>query len=93
MSDIRSVFVLNTGSSSVKFRVVNPESGAVSAEGLVERIGERIGEAGSDTPDHRVAIDRVLAGLDRGSIDAVGHRIVHGGDRFVEATQIGRAHV
>lgn len=84
MSGIRSVFVLNTGSSSVKFRVVNPQSGVVSAEGLVERIGE----AGSETPDHRVAIDRILAGLDRGSIDAVGHRIVHGGDRFVEATLI-----
>jgi len=84
MSGIRSVFVLNTGSSSVKFRVVNPESGEVGAEGIVERIGE----PGSDTPDHRAAIDRILAGLDRGSIDAVGHRIVHGGDRFVQATLI-----
>lgn len=84
MSGIRSVFVLNTGSSSVKFRVVNPGSGEVSAEGIVERIGE----PGSDTPDHRAAIDRILAGLDRGSIDAVGHRIVHGGDRFVQATLI-----
>jgi acetate kinase len=84
MSGIRSVFVLNTGSSSVKFRVVNPESGEVGAEGIVERIGE----PGSDTPDHRAAIDRILAGLDRGSIDAVGHRIVHGGDRFVQATLV-----
>jgi len=84
MGGIRSVFVLNTGSSSVKFRVVDPESGAVGAEGLVERIGE----PGSQTPDHRAAIEGILSGLDRGAIDAVGHRIVHGGDRFVQATLI-----
>jgi acetate kinase len=87
VSGIRSVFVLNTGSSSVKFRVVDPRSGAVSAEGIVDRIGE----AGSDTADHRAAIDRILAGLDRSSIDAVGHRIVHGGTRFVQATPIDDA--
>ena len=84
MSGIHSVFVLNTGSSSVKFRVVNPESGAVSAEGIVERIGEE----GSDTPDHRAAIEHILSGLDTGSFDAVGHRIVHGGERFVRTTLI-----
>ena len=87
MSGIRSVFVLNTGSSSVKFRVVDSRSGAVSAEGIVDRIGE----AGSDTADHRAAIDRILAGLDGSSIDAVGHRIVHGGTRFVQATPIDDA--
>jgi acetate kinase len=84
VSGIRSVFVLNTGSSSVKFRVVDPSSGAVGAEGMVDRIGE----PGSDTPDHRAAIDRILSELDSGSIDAVGHRIVHGGERFVRATVI-----
>jgi len=87
VSGIRSVFVLNTGSSSVKFRVVDPRSGAVSADGIVDRIGE----PGSDAPDHRAAIDRILAELDRGSIDAVGHRIVHGGTRFVQATPIDDA--
>lgn len=87
MSDIRSVFVLNTGSSSVKFRVVDPRSGAVSADGLVDRIGE----PGSGTPDHRAAIDGILAGLDRSAIGAVGHRIVHGGTRFVRATLIDDA--
>jgi len=84
VSGIRSVFVLNTGSSSVKFRVVDAESGSVGAEGLVDRIGE----PGSGTPDHRAAIDRILAELDSTSIEAVGHRIVHGGTRFVRATLI-----
>jgi acetate kinase len=87
VSGIRSVFVLNTGSSSVKYRVVDPHSGAVSAEGMVDRIGE----AGSDAADHRAAIDGILAGLDRTAIDAVGHRIVHGGTRFVRATVIDDA--
>jgi len=84
MSGIRSVFVLNTGSSSVKYRVVDAESGVVSASGIVDRIGE----PGSDTADHRAAIAGILQQLDRSTIDAVGHRIVHGGSRFVQATLI-----
>ena len=84
MSGIRSVFVLNTGSSSVKYRVVDAESGVVSASGIVDRIGE----SGSDAADHRAAIARILEQLDRSAIDAVGHRIVHGGSRFVQATLI-----
>jgi len=84
MTGIRSVFVLNTGSSSVKYRVVDAESGVVSASGIVDRIGE----PGSDTSDHRAAIARILEQLDRSAIDAVGHRIVHGGSRFVQATVI-----
>lgn len=84
MSDIRSVFVLNTGSSSVKYRVVDVETAEVAATGVIDRIGE----PGSEARDHRSAIAQILnrfAGL---RIDAVGHRIVHGGERFVTATVI-----
>ena len=84
MSGIRSVFVLNTGSSSVKYRVVDAVSGEVAATGLIDRIGE----PGSDTPDHRAAIARILDELAGVPLDAVGHRIVHGGDRYVTATVI-----
>ena len=84
MSGIRSVFVLNTGSSSVKYRVVDAVSGEVAATGLIDRIGE----PGSETPDHRAAIAHILAELRDVPIDAVGHRIVHGGDRYVTATVI-----
>lgn len=84
MSGIRSVFVLNTGSSSVKYRVVDAVSGEVAASGLIDRIGE----PGSQTPDHRAAIARILDELTDVPIDAVGHRIVHGGDRYVTATVI-----
>ncbi|MFC5502126.1 acetate/propionate family kinase [Lysinimonas soli] len=81
---MRSVFVLNTGSSSVKYRVVDVETAEVAATGVIDRIGE----PGSEARDHRSAIAQILnrfAGL---RIDAVGHRIVHGGERFVTATVI-----
>ena len=39
----RSVLVLNSGSSSVKYAVLEPDSGALVAEGIVERIGEAVG--------------------------------------------------
>lgn len=84
MSDIRHVFVLNTGSSSVKYRVVDAVSGEVTASGLIDRIGE----PGSETPDHRAAIARILDRLAGVPIDAVGHRIVHGGELFSAATVI-----
>jgi acetate kinase len=84
VSGIRSVFVLNTGSSSVKFRVVDAVSGEVAATGMIDRIGE----PGSDTPDHRAAIARILDELAHVPLDAVGHRIVHGGARYVTATVI-----
>lgn len=84
MSGIRSVFVLNTGSSSVKYRVVDAVSGGVTATGLIDRIGE----PGSGTADHRAAIARILDELAGIAIDAVGHRIVHGGERYTTATVI-----
>ena len=84
MSGIRSVFVLNTGSSSVKYRVVDAVSGELAATGLVDRIGE----PGSETADHRAAIAGILDELAGVPIDAVGHRIVHGGDRYTTATVI-----
>ncbi len=84
MSELRSVFVLNTGSSSVKYRVVDAETGEVAATGLLDRIGE----PGSGVSDHRDAIATILQRLDGIPVDAVGHRIVHGGERYVDATVI-----
>nr|WP_304599185.1 acetate kinase [Homoserinibacter sp. GY 40078] len=81
---MRRVFVLNVGSSSIKYRVVDLETGEALAEGLVERIGVR----GSGVPDHHAAIVQVLDELRDVPIDAVGHRVVHGGTRFVQSTVI-----
>ncbi|WP_309709231.1 acetate kinase [Pseudolysinimonas sp.] len=81
------VLVVNAGSSSLKYEVLEAESGASVVSGLVERIGD----PGSVVPDHAAALAAVLEGLDAESIDAVGHRIVHGGTVFVRATVIDDA--
>jgi acetate kinase len=79
-----SVFVLNAGSSSLKYQLVDPASGEVHASGTVERIGEAGG-----VPDHEAAVRQALDGL-AGLPDpiAVGHRVVHGGSRFDAATVV-----
>ena len=87
MSAIRNVFVLNVGSSSIKYQVLDVDTGEVFASGLVERIGVE----GSDVADHTAGIAIVLERLEGIQIDAVGHRIVHGGTRFVQATVIDDA--
>jgi acetate kinase len=75
------VLVLNCGSSSVKYRLFDGE--ATVAKGLVERIGEAGGVA-----DHAAALQQVLDALPRRDVDAVGHRVVHGGTRFSAPTAI-----
>ncbi|WP_434995626.1 acetate/propionate family kinase [Arthrobacter sp. Ld5] len=78
------ILVINSGSSSLKYQV--REGDDVLAEGLVERIGE------AEVPDHAAALDRVdgevSAALGGRAIDAVGHRVVHGGERFSEPVLI-----
>ncbi|WP_395638583.1 acetate/propionate family kinase [Pseudolysinimonas sp.] len=81
------VLVVNAGSSSLKYEVLDVEAEASVLSGAVERIGV----PGSPVPDHAAALVEVLDALDAESIDAVGHRIVHGGSVFVEATVIDDA--
>jgi acetate kinase len=84
------VLVLNSGSSSVKYQIVDMADGTRPAAGLVERIGEPGAAA-----DHGEALRQVAAdlsakglGLDSPQLAAVGHRVVHGGTRFTEPTLI-----
>jgi acetate kinase len=80
VSAARTVLVLNFGSSSLKYAVVEPDSGRLLVDGIVERIGEGV------VADHeealRAAFDALaaegyeLSGL---GLVAVGHRVVHGG--------------
>jgi acetate kinase len=71
----RNVLVLNSGSSSVKYAVVDPDSGARAIDGIIERIGD------GDVPDHaaamRVVFDELVDHM--AGLVAVGHRVVHGG--------------
>ncbi|PPL19979.1 acetate/propionate family kinase [Microterricola pindariensis] len=74
-----SVFVVNSGSSSLKYQLIDLGTGASRLSGLIERIGE----PDSFISDHSEAMNVVLAKL--GVVDdliAVGHRVVHGGSEF-----------
>lgn len=83
------VFVVNSGSSSIKYQLIELDTGESLVSGLIERIGE----IGSPVIDHQFGMSVVLAKLgDRGrDIIAVGHRVVHGGPNFTGATLIDDA--
>ena len=103
------VLVINAGSSSLKYQLIDVDSGAVIAKGLCERIGidgskltyKPTGKDShvfeKDMKDHAQAIRMVLEALadkDIGvvksmdEIDAVGHRVLHGGEKFSEPVVI-----
>ncbi|PWR16516.1 acetate kinase [Micromonospora sicca] len=79
------VLVLNCGSSSVKYRLYDDED--VRDKGRVERVGE----PGGDAADHETAVREILARLDLTGLEAVGHRVVHGGRTFTEPMLIDDA--
>jgi acetate kinase len=82
---VTEVFVINSGSSSIKYQLVNVETGDAVVNGLIERIGE----PGSKAKDHAAGMKIALDALGDGhDIAAVGHRVVHGGTVFTEATVI-----
>lgn len=104
-----NILVINCGSSSLKFQLIDSGSEKVLAKGLCERIGiegSRLvytpdgGEkiiTETPMPDHTKAVSMVLSALtdaktgvikSLSEIGAVGHRIVHGGERFAKATII-----
>jgi acetate kinase len=96
------VFAFNCGSSSIKCAVVDSETGARKFELRVEKIGSQsprltVANKGIDLPerlDESSAIDRVIDELrqrwsDFGQIDAVVHRVVHGGETFSAPVLIG----
>jgi acetate kinase len=88
----RSVLVLNAGSSSVKYAVVEPASGNMVADGIVEQIGE------GAIPDHAAALQVAFDELaqagrhpDTLGLVAVGHRVVHGGPDLYRPTLVDDA--
>ncbi len=103
------VLVLNCGSSSIKYQVIDPEQGFTLAKGLLDRIGTSEAvlthkrhdgdevKISGEVLDHMIAIEYVLAVLlsrnhgvikDKSEIDAVGHRVVHGGETFASSVLI-----
>ena len=103
-----NVLVINCGSSSLKFQLINSESEEVLAKGLCERIGIdgrlTYQPAGGDKavsdkamPTHTEAIQFVIDALTDAEtgvvksldeIGAVGHRVVHGGEKFANSVVI-----
>ena len=103
-----NVLVINCGSSSLKYQLINSDTEAVLAKGLCERIGidgrlvyqkagcdKEITEAAM--PTHKEAIQMVLDALTNdktgaiGSlkeVNAIGHRVVHGGEKFASSAVI-----
>ena len=107
-----NILVINAGSSSLKYQLMNPETGEVFAKGLCERIyidGRLTHKVPAKDikvvreipmPSHSEAIEAVLSILvdpeygvikSVSEIDAVGHRVLHGGDKFIESCIIDEA--
>ena len=83
------VLVINSGSSSLKYQLIDVDGHRALLKGNCERIGTEEGEFG----DHESAMAHVLeritaAGIALTDLVAVGHRVVHGGSRFSEPTLI-----
>lgn len=104
------ILVLNSGSSSIKYRLFRMEDEAQLAEGHVDRIGEPEGllvhRAEGAEPvretrpvrDHGEGLRDILAALvangalaDTADLGAIGHRVVHGGEKFTAAVRVDEA--
>lgn len=104
----KTIIVLNSGSSSLKYEVFSMPEKKSLGKGAVERIGEASGFLAQSSPrggirieevfaDHRHAMQRVGQALvdpekgilgSLGDVDAIGHRVVHGGERFASSVRI-----
>ena len=103
-----NILILNSGSSSLKYQLINTQTDMILAKGNFERIGQQDSflthKLGSEkhkfelpAPNHEMALNIILgkltsrtygviSGIDK--IDAIGHRIVPGGDKFVSSCLI-----
>src|SRR5690554_6309495 len=103
------ILVLNCGSSSIKYQLINMEDEAILTKGVVERIGiddsllEHQKDNGEEIiikekiEDHAQGIKLVINTIlnkdygvlqDSNEIDAIGHRVLHGGEKFTESILI-----
>ena len=103
MKQIRKVLVVNSGSSSLKYQLFDMKTETRLAKGLVERIGC------GGPKDHAAALEQVVAELAKNpqlaqgtkhkaqgtslAIDAIGHRILHGGEVFTDSALMNKANM
>lgn len=98
----RNILVINCGSSSIKFALVNEAQETFILSGLVERLGSpeavlhwQLGEHKDSLvlpgADHRLALSHLLPIVQQaaaGALHGIGHRVVHGGEHFSGATRL-----
>ncbi len=91
------VLVINSGSSSIKFEYidVSKEKENVMLKGMIDNIGfkgctiKMLGKQDSCTiKNHEEGIQYILSHVPRGNIEVIGHRVVHGGERYKESVLI-----
>ena len=90
------VLVINSGSSSLKYQLVEPESGSTQAGGVIQEIGEPSSRVGDHEEALRLAFQELAeTGIDLKSCGllAVGHRVVHGGMDFYRPTLLDDARI
>ncbi len=105
------ILVVNAGSSSLKYQLIDMDDESVIAKGQVERIGiadghlkqtvgDKVYEITADIKDHQKATELMLAALtdaEKGAIthmdeiNAVGHRVLHGGTKFSASIKVNEA--
>ena len=100
----RNILVINCGSSSIKFALVNEDHEAFTLSGIAERLGSAQAQVlwqqdGNKErlmlphADHRAALAQVLALIQTAAGDqlhGIGHRVVHGGEHFTAACTLDR---
>ncbi|MFC3606637.1 acetate kinase [Stutzerimonas tarimensis] len=96
----RNILVINCGSSSIKFALVNEGQSSFPLQGLAERLGSpeavihfesTAGKESVNVPDadHQAALAQILPRVEEaagGHLDGIGHRVVHGGEKFFAST-------
>ncbi|ANF26139.1 MULTISPECIES: acetate kinase [Pseudomonadaceae] len=98
----RNILVINCGSSSIKFALVNEAQATFPLQGLAERLGSpeavvhwQLGDTKQSLnipgADHRAALEKLLPVAQEaagGKLDGIGHRVVHGGEHFTGSSLI-----
>lgn len=92
---MKPVFILNCGSSSIKFQLIEPKSGQVLLKGIAENLKTdrallkwSTHSKNLEQSDYPFALNAIVTLLGKEAPIAVGHRVVHGGETFKESVQI-----